>query len=991
MTEPQRHISFNVQGVKVTFPFEPYSIQRDYIESVITAANNRQNALLESPTGTGKTLSLLCSTLAWQQNSKTPGKMIYYTSRTHIQLSQAAKEMKKTAYARVPAVVLASRTHMCLNDEVKNQASGQDRSINRACHNATAKNACSYYTNYEQKLEANLDINKVHDIEDLFKFGKASQCCPYYASRKIAESKASIVFMPYNYLLDLSIQKTVKLKVNDSIVIFDEGHNIESALKESASAQFTEYCLTVLQESCEKLPSKLSEALNSELHGITRYGFDPEKKRKQIVDEFSTKNTSKKKDSDKEPKVNPIEELAEKLTNDKLQQVRKCAMSLMSCKDMMKSHQGQYTDTKCSVDSVYFQLDKAGVDFRTSDQIITTLDAMSTFWSIAGVMSPSLIARYLGAIGNLSHFISIMFPPGFLTKPEFDKHVASLREFHSAYLTPEFEKQSVLVRSNTLVNWTLHIWCLHPAIGLKRVLDATCVDRPRSLIITSGTLAPMEPMEKELEIKFPIIKEFDHLISEDQFKILILGESPKQYSLVSTHKGVNELRYPLEIGESLLSLFKVLPFGTLVFFPSYPLLERIYKFWKNSRALWDQMSKATTIFKESSHQPTFSDDMINFKKKVDSNNKAVFLGVFRGKLSEGTNLQANHCRSVIIIGLPFPSLKDPRIIETREFHSKKGDTHGQIWYTQQMRRALGQAIGRVIRSRNDFGMLFLCDPRFAHYKFALSKWITKFYPSYSETDYEEIVGKIRDFFGGHNVDIASMCNNDLSNTLQNAFEFETISKKRTSNFGTNLAKTPCSNSNGHLRVTNNNGFNTATSLNCIQIEKDKFLSQYRVDKETYQKAQERKRAATIERNERGETKKCKTIITSDKQNEIWDMSGRELGDPIAQIDNNGSGTSIIENQNVNEQTSMQKQPLKPPTKTKKASKNMFATRKQTNNAPVTGDLCYVCFKPSDLYLTNCKCARKGHKKCLLPLNNTDCASCGEKLKLRNFKQILFNL
>ena len=38
---------------------------------------------------------------------------------------------------------------------------------------------------------------------------------------------------------------------------------------------------------------------------------------------------------------------------------------------------------------------------------------------------------------------------------------------------------------------------------------------------------------------------------------------------------------------------------------------------------------------------------------------------------------------------------------------------GSQWYSQQAMRAVNQALGRVIRHRNDFGAILLCDQRFA--------------------------------------------------------------------------------------------------------------------------------------------------------------------------------------------------------------------------------------------------------------------------------------
>lgn len=41
----------NINGVEINFPFEPYPLQVDYMRNVINALDNKQNAVLESPTG----------------------------------------------------------------------------------------------------------------------------------------------------------------------------------------------------------------------------------------------------------------------------------------------------------------------------------------------------------------------------------------------------------------------------------------------------------------------------------------------------------------------------------------------------------------------------------------------------------------------------------------------------------------------------------------------------------------------------------------------------------------------------------------------------------------------------------------------------------------------------------------------------------------------------------------------------------------------------
>ena len=68
--ENKNQTLINLREVPIFFPFKPYDIQRDYMEKVLEALQKGENALLQSPTGTGKTLCLLSSALAWMKKQR---------------------------------------------------------------------------------------------------------------------------------------------------------------------------------------------------------------------------------------------------------------------------------------------------------------------------------------------------------------------------------------------------------------------------------------------------------------------------------------------------------------------------------------------------------------------------------------------------------------------------------------------------------------------------------------------------------------------------------------------------------------------------------------------------------------------------------------------------------------------------------------------------------------------------------------------------------
>jgi Rad3-related DNA helicase len=139
------------------------------------------------------------------------------------------KELQNTAF-KPRTVLIASRDHLCVNTAINELKGGQ---LNAACRNQIKGiDSCIYYKNKDKgKLDMSWDPL---DIENLHKEAQYHMFCPYYVVKDRARS-ADIIFMPYNYLIDEKIRESYGVQWENSILIFDEAHNITQATEEVTS------------------------------------------------------------------------------------------------------------------------------------------------------------------------------------------------------------------------------------------------------------------------------------------------------------------------------------------------------------------------------------------------------------------------------------------------------------------------------------------------------------------------------------------------------------------------------------------------------------------------------------------------------------------------------------------------------------------------------------------------------------------------------------
>lgn len=146
---------------------------------------------------------------------------------------------------------------------------------------------------------------------------------------------------------------------------------------------------------------------------------------------------------------------------------------------------------------------------------------------------------------------------------------------------------------NTTVNKTKRIinyWAFSPGIAMLE-LKALGV---RSIILTSGTLSPMDALKEDMKLPFNIQLENPHVIEDNQMFVTALANGSTGKTLNSSYNNRDSSSYKDELGISILQICQTmlsrggvdipkgrpLRGGILIFFPSYGVMDNAIERWK---------------------------------------------------------------------------------------------------------------------------------------------------------------------------------------------------------------------------------------------------------------------------------------------------------------------------------------------------------------------------------------------------------------------------
>jgi DNA excision repair protein ERCC-2 len=697
-------MKINIEGLTVYFPYEYiYPEQYSYMLELKRTLDASGHCMLEMPSGTGKTVSLLSLIISYMKQRPTHVTKLIYCSRTVPELEKVVEEMKNFikyyeketgTSADLMGIALSSRRNLCVHPEVSQERDG--KTVDGKCHNLTATHirvrakkdpsipVCSFYENFDMHGREVILPADIYDLDSLREYGRRKGWCPYFLAR-YSTMHANIVVYSYQYLLDPKIADLVSKEFSKkSVVVFDEAHNIDNVCIDAMSLTITRRTLDRCSQNITSIQSSIQRLKEHDAHKL-------QMEYQRLVEGLKEANVARETDLIMANPVLPNEVLQEAVPGN----IRNSDHFIVFMKRF-----NEYLKSRLRVQHV---VQETPPSFLKDCQQKVCIERKPLRFCAERLRS---LLRTL-ELSNIQDFSAVVLIANFATM------ISTYTKGFALIIEP-FDD-----RTPTISNPIMHFACLDASIAIKPVFD-----RFQSVVITSGTLSPMDMYPKILNFKPVTQASLVMTLARQCLCPIIVSRGNDQVVMSSKFECREDPAVVRNYGNLLVELSAVVPDGMVCFFPSYLYMESTVAAWYE-QGLIDQLQRNKLLLIETQDAAETTLALANYQKACDNGRGAVLLSVARGKVSEGIDFDHHYGRAVILFGIPYVYTQS-RILKARleylrdQFHIREND-----FLTFDAMRHSAQCVGRALRGKTDYGVMVFADKRFARNdkRNKLPKWI----------------------------------------------------------------------------------------------------------------------------------------------------------------------------------------------------------------------------------------------------------------------------
>jgi DNA excision repair protein ERCC-2 len=220
----------------------------------------------------------------------------------------------------------------------------------------------------------------------------------------------------------------------------------------------------------------------------------------------------------------------------------------------------------------------------------------------------------------------------------------------------------------------LQLCCLDASIAIK-----PCLDRFQSVIITSGTLSPIDLYPKLLGFQPVVRTSLPMSVFRHCLLPLIVTKGSDQTPITTAFEKRKDENVVRNYGQLVLETCTHVPDGICVFFTSYQFMEHTVTQW-DAMGLMQEIVKSKLVFLETKDVVETTLALDNYKRACDCGRGAVFLSVARGKVAEGIDFDRHYGRAVLLLGIPYQYTKSKVLRSRLDFMSSNYQIRDQGVY-----------------------------------------------------------------------------------------------------------------------------------------------------------------------------------------------------------------------------------------------------------------------------------------------------------------------